>query len=580
MGDGHDDERQALANEGYTYTGCWDPDPDYPECELWSKYSAFWGKTLYRRVCLGSGGDSGGKSPAGSERVGYVPFAPPAQLQPAPVNPIIDTSYALNPVQPPASGFRKPPGGGFQVPAPLLLRPGTGIAGTGGSPAAFQPQAFGEAPSLGTGRQSGSANPVPPDVCYDLVFYVSGSSGKGPAYRGRLVFLVRGTGAVAAYCDAVSGCADPVHYGTPVGSTFKVTGYAGIGESFRADLDPAFLTDPTTGKRSGAFYIFPLAGGRTCTMGAIGISAGGEELKAIARMLRQCAKCRATLRVAYAEKAGGGGDDPAAPQRRVAKTVVAPVPHTLPPKVTAIPPLPTRPTTFSPATDAGRVTKGPGVVDTRRVTALPAGFSRHPKYGYFVQPEEDFRDPAYVPEPEKSGRPCFDTILANFPTDKKTGKELDPIRVYQRIGGPLDTWAKGQNYENFENACAARLSIALNKSGIKIPHIRAQTFQGGDKNYYFIRAADMGSWLRTLFDDDGSPEGREDLVLHGNGIDPAKLKGKYGIYFMVPALHSGFDATGHVTILKGTGCGPDADQEDCYFDAAERVYIWSLPRCK
>jgi hypothetical protein len=86
---------------------------------------------------------------------------------------------------------------------------------------------------------------------------------------------------------------------------------------------------------------------------------------------------------------GGGGDDPAAPQRRVEKTVVAPVPHTLPPKVTAIPPLPTRPTTFSPATDAGRVTKGPGVVDTRRVTAPPAGFSRHPKYGYFVQPEED-----------------------------------------------------------------------------------------------------------------------------------------------------------------------------------------------
>jgi hypothetical protein len=86
---------------------------------------------------------------------------------------------------------------------------------------------------------------------------------------------------------------------------------------------------------------------------------------------------------------GGGGDDPAAPQRRVAKTVVAPVPHTLPPKVTAIPPLPTRPTTFSPATDAGGVTKGRGVADTRSVTTPPAGFSRHPKYGYFVQPEEE-----------------------------------------------------------------------------------------------------------------------------------------------------------------------------------------------
>ncbi len=316
MGNGHDDERQALANHGDTYTGGWDLDADYPECELWSKYSAFWRKTLYRRVCLESGGDSRPESPAGTEKAGYVPFTPPAQLQPAPVNPIVDTSYALNPVQPWASGFRKPPSGGFKVPAPMLLRPGTGIAGTGGSPAAFQPQAFGEALSLGTGRQSGSSNKVPPDVCYDLVFYVQGSSGKGPAYRGRLVFLVRGTGAVAAYCDVVSGCADPVHYGTPVGSRFKVTGYAGVGDSFHADLDPAFLNDPKTGKRSGAFYIIPLAGGRTCPMGAIGISAGGEELNAIARLLRQSANCGATLRVAYAEKAGGGGDDPAAPQRR------------------------------------------------------------------------------------------------------------------------------------------------------------------------------------------------------------------------------------------------------------------------
>lgn len=50
------------------------------------------------------------------------------------------------------------------------------------------------------------------------------------------------------------------------------------------------------------------------------------------------------------------------------------------------------------------------------------------------------------------------------------------------------------------NACAARLSYAFNKVGIKIPRIKGVTQRGAGKLNYFLRAADMRKWLTRKWD--------------------------------------------------------------------------------
>ena len=53
-------------------------------------------------------------------------------------------------------------------------------------------------------------------------------------------------------------------------------------------------------------------------------------------------------------------------------------------------------------------------------------------------------------------------------------------------------------FPEYDNACAARMSYALNKSGVlKIPYIKGQTHLGNDGNYYFFFAKDMENWLSS-----------------------------------------------------------------------------------
>ncbi len=55
----------------------------------------------------------------------------------------------------------------------------------------------------------------------------------------------------------------------------------------------------------------------------------------------------------------------------------------------------------------------------------------------------------------------------------------------------------------YDNACAARLSYALNESGVKmIPNIKGQTREGHDGKNYFMFARDMMKWFVEVW---GSP---------------------------------------------------------------------------
>ena len=51
----------------------------------------------------------------------------------------------------------------------------------------------------------------------------------------------------------------------------------------------------------------------------------------------------------------------------------------------------------------------------------------------------------------------------------------------------------------YVNACALRVSRALNYSGVTIPNIANHTFQGSDGKYYFLSSAKLYNWMiKTL----------------------------------------------------------------------------------
>ena len=69
-----------------------------------------------------------------------------------------------------------------------------------------------------------------------------------------------------------------------------------------------------------------------------------------------------------------------------------------------------------------------------------------------------------------------------------------PEEFYKSIGGPLGDWA-AESPEQFENTCAARLSMALNYGGFEIPEGTSGAYLGGDGKYYFINAKAMSTYL-------------------------------------------------------------------------------------
>ena len=80
---------------------------------------------------------------------------------------------------------------------------------------------------------------------------------------------------------------------------------------------------------------------------------------------------------------------------------------------------------------------------------------------------------------------------------------MPAAEVFTKIGGDVkdgrDRSLVDPNQTPWNNACALRLSWALNKCNIKIPYIKGQTLKGGDGNYYFLGARNMNMWMRKIF---------------------------------------------------------------------------------
>ena len=179
--------------------------------------------------------------------------------------------------------------------------------------------------------------------------------------------------------------------------------------------------------------------------------------------------------------------------------------------------------------------------------------------------------------------PSWNTMNTNFP--KKTdGTEMCGADVYSLIGGQiLANMPPGPN----PNACALRVSRALNYSGIIIPVIPGHTYQGTDGKNYFLSSAKLYNFMKKTFKiPPNATNSIESFSKSQGGPDginfSSLLTGKKGIYMMQASYPGNFGALGHATLYNGTSCVHntcDVFHDGCYFNAiggVEKITLFKL----
>jgi hypothetical protein len=137
-------------------------------------------------------------------------------------------------------------------------------------------------------------------------------------------------------------------------------------------------------------------------------------------------------------------------------------------------------------------------------------------------------------------RPSFKDLLANFPTND-SGGEMSASEVYELIGGKVLS-EHLRDPDAYNNACALRVSRALNGSGVDLPNIPGQTLKGADGRNYFYRAKDLYNWMTRSY---GKP--------NISTTDYSSLSGNKGVYIMQASRPADFRAWGHATLYNMTG---------------------------
>lgn len=156
-----------------------------------------------------------------------------------------------------------------------------------------------------------------------------------------------------------------------------------------------------------------------------------------------------------------------------------------------------------------------------------------------------------------------------FPKIRAAG--MPAFQVYQLIGGTILNSRINQP-EKYKNACALRVSRALNYSGNQIPVFYnnegiQRTQKGADNLNYILDAASLLAYMKKTFPNSNP--------IHLVNKTPTQFKsainGKWGIYIMLPKDSASFGATGHADFWSNTGC-----LSGSYFDKAKEIYFWEL----
>lgn len=155
--------------------------------------------------------------------------------------------------------------------------------------------------------------------------------------------------------------------------------------------------------------------------------------------------------------------------------------------------------------------------------------------------------------------PTWEKLRANYPA-------LPANVVFEKIGGKV-----GLNYELgiFSNACAIRVSKALNGSGVehKIPRYNAigpegkmslQVSSGQNKFWYIFRVKILTKYLSEKYFSPEELTPEEHLE---------KIKGRKGI--IIYQVNGWSDATGHADLWDGIKCVYEG-----YASVTHKVLFW------
>lgn len=151
-------------------------------------------------------------------------------------------------------------------------------------------------------------------------------------------------------------------------------------------------------------------------------------------------------------------------------------------------------------------------------------------------------------------KPDFKTMWTNFQYVNVSVKE-----VGKKIGGKVQ---QNIDSEIFQNACAIRMSYALNYSGFPINRdSRWSTSSGADKKWYIFKVTDLIRFLECNF-------GKPDIITKST-TNMSQFSGVKGLLVFNVSIWS--DASGHATLWDGSKCS-----DHCYFDDANEVKMWKL----
>lgn len=163
------------------------------------------------------------------------------------------------------------------------------------------------------------------------------------------------------------------------------------------------------------------------------------------------------------------------------------------------------------------------------------------------------------------------------------GFELEAPGVFNLVGGTPKALRDASlsdsdpnNNNTYNNACALRVSRALNYSGVIIPEVSG-TYKGGDGKNYFLSAASLFAWMKKAF----PPNPFNSISLNSSNSGPYgagyanALAGSKGIYIMIPNYPgaSYFGASGHAGLHANTPV------THYYFNATggvSEIILWKL----
>jgi hypothetical protein len=170
--------------------------------------------------------------------------------------------------------------------------------------------------------------------------------------------------------------------------------------------------------------------------------------------------------------------------------------------------------------------------------------------------------------------PQFSKVNQYFPRDPDNPVYGMPSKkVYELVGGNMYTQNINDNL-NYQNACAIRVSRALNYSGQPIPVFKnnsgiQKSEKGSDNLNYILTAEAMLAYMLKTYPPPTYQYNGTDLKNVYN-----QIKGKNGIYIIIPNVISELGASGHADLFYTNDCLVGG----CHLGlpSGGKVYFWQL----